>query len=192
MTAPRSWDVIRQTPHADCKVYQVTRDTCRHPDDGRIGDFFVMHCPNWVLVLALTPDNQLVMVRQYRFGNRLLSWEIPGGVMDKDESPLDTAVRELREETGFVGRDPVLLGSCSPNPALQNNRSHVVLIRDCERHAAQDWDEHEELEVTLMDRTTVTAHILDGRIHHALALNALYFLELYERGMLQPPVSPQG
>src|SRR5664279_4692538 len=107
-----------------------------------------MHAPDWVNVLALTPDHRLVLVRQFRFGVDAFSLEIPGGVMEPDEDPVAAGLRELREETGFTGRGARLLGSVHPNPAIQSNRCHIVLVEEAVRTEALEWDADEEIEVT--------------------------------------------
>ena len=83
---------------------------------------------DWVLALPVTDDGRLVMVRQYRFGTRDLSTEAPGGIMEAGEDPRVTAARETEEETGFAGGRARLLGTCAPNPAIQANRCHFVLL----------------------------------------------------------------
>ncbi|HEX2861258.1 MAG TPA: NUDIX hydrolase, partial [Lacunisphaera sp.] len=129
--------------------------------------------PDWVNVVALTSAHQLVLVRQFRYGTDDFSLEVPGGVIDPGEDPVAAGVRELREETGFVGSSARLLGSVHPNPAMQNNRCHLVLVENARREAALEWDPDEELEV--VTRTVDEAYALayNGGITHALVLNAL-------------------
>lgn len=132
---------------------------------------------DWVVAVAITPTDEIVLVRQYRFGSETMSLELPGGIIDAGESPIDAAQRELIEETGFIGTHARLLGSTHPNPAIQRNRNHIVLIENvrCERPSA--WDEHEELEVLVWPIEEALAAARDGRITHALMLNALLLYE---------------
>ena len=100
----------------------------RHPVRGTEKEFIVAHAPDWVNVVAVTPEGKIVLVRQFRFGSNALSLEVPGGVMEEGEDPIAAGVRELSEETGYGGGKARLLGSVHPNPAIQDNRCHFVLV----------------------------------------------------------------
>ena len=169
-----TWDHVSSELHADCKVYQVFKDRCRHPLSGKEGDFYLGKYSNWVQVIALTEDGQMVMVRQYRFGSKSITLELPAGCMNDGESPENAAIRELREETGYVGSRVNLIGSCEPNPALQDNLNYFVLIEDCKKIEDTDWDEHEELETCLYSKEEVLKKAKSGEITHALTLSALF------------------
>lgn len=177
MAEPAAWDVLQDSLHADCRVFKVHRQRCKHPHDSREGDFFVIRCADWVLALPVTKDGRLVLVRQYRFGTRDLSWEPPGGVLDAGETPEAGALRETREETGYTPARVRPLGRCSPNPAIQGNRAHFVLLEDCEPGAPTDLDPNEEIETALFTGDETVRMILDGRIHHAIAVNAIFHLK---------------
>ena len=172
---PARWEILDRTEEAACRVFSVVRKLCRHPIRGREDDFYVLESSDWVNSVAVTPDGRMVLVEQYRFGSEDLSLEVPGGLMDLGENPIDAAERELKEETGFVGRRSRLLGSVRPNPAIQSNRCHIVLIEGAERLVDIDWDENEELAVQLTSVAEVYAMAHSGKITHALALNALFF-----------------
>ena len=96
---------------------------------------------------AVTPDGRIVLVRQFRFGIDDFSLEIPGGVVEPGEDPVAAGTRELREETGFGGPRARLLASVHPNPAIQRNRCHLVLVEGVECGESLDWDEDEEISV---------------------------------------------
>jgi ADP-ribose pyrophosphatase len=147
-------------------------DYC-HPERGTHREFVVIDAPDWVNVLALTARGNLVMVNQFRYGVDAFSWEIPGGVIERGEDPVAAGLRELAEETGFVGKSARLLGSVNPNPAIMNNRCHLVLVEDVVPTAAQAWDPDEEIEVETVPVDEVYAWAQSGRITHSLVLNAL-------------------
>ncbi len=177
-TPPAPWLRVREEQVADCRVFRVKRRRLRHERDGREGDFYVIEAPDWVHVLPLTAKGEIILVRQWRFGTENLSWEPPGGVMDPGENVLATAQRELLEETGHTGGPPREIAHCAPNPAIQNNHVHFVLMENCARTAALDLDPHEELETGLFPLSEIPAMIRRGEIFHSLALNALQFLFL--------------
>jgi 8-oxo-dGTP pyrophosphatase MutT (NUDIX family) len=172
-------------------VFDVLHARYRHPGRGRERDFVVIQAPDWVNVIALTPDLRLVLVRQFRFGIDDFSLEIPGGVMEPGEDPLAAAQRELREETGHTGQSARILGGVHPNPAIMNNVCHLVLIEQAARNAALHWDHDEEIEILTAPVDDVYAWARAGRIRHALVLDALLLFEpVWERlrpGRAAPP-----
>ncbi|GHC05449.1 NUDIX hydrolase [Cerasicoccus arenae] len=184
---PANWDLIRSTHHADCKVYEVVKERFRHPGDEREDDFYTMKCRDWVLVLALTADKQLVLVNQFRFGVRSSSWEMPGGVIDdEDADPMIAGPRELVEETGYEGDPPHYLGWCHPNPALQNNRAHFIVVENCHLRQGQNLDPNEELQVKVIPVDEAYAMMTHCEITHSMAINALFWLQRYLAGEPTP------
>jgi ADP-ribose pyrophosphatase len=174
---PPRWQKLREEPHAATRIFSVVRAMFRHPRRAKEQDFFVINAPDWVNVVALTPDGQLVLVRQFRYGINEFSLEIPGGVIDAGEDPVAAGLRELREESGYVGRNARLLGSIHPNPAMQSNRCHLVLVEEARREAELEWDPDEELEILTKPVDDVFALVAAGGITHALVLDALLLFQ---------------
>lgn len=123
------------------------------------------------------------MVRQWRFGAAALSLEPPGGVAGPGEDPLATAERETREETGYAGGRAVSLGHAAPNPALQDNRCHFVMLEGVADGAPRALDEHEEIEVLPMAPTEALRRVREGETTHALAELALLRLREARPGL---------
>ncbi|MFA6287510.1 MAG: NUDIX hydrolase [Opitutaceae bacterium] len=170
---PSPWEKGASRPLASTRIFDVRGVGYRHPVRGTEREFIVIDTPDWVNVVALTPDHHLVLVNQFRFGIDGFSWEIPGGVIERGEDPVAAGLRELQEETGFVGKTARLLGSVNPNPAIMNNRCHLVLVEDAVRTAALEWDADEEIAVGMLPVDEVYAWAHSGRITHSLVLNAL-------------------
>src|SRR3954464_14605502 len=106
----KPWTKIRTRPLGDFRIFTLRADEKISPRTNESHEFFIIDCVNWVNVVAVTPDQELVMIEQFRHGSNTVELEIPGGTMDpEDESPVATGVRELREETGFEGRNPRLI-----------------------------------------------------------------------------------
>lgn len=173
------WEKLGDAALATTRVFELRSTRYRHPVRLTERDFIVAHPPDWVNVLALTPEHHLVMVRQFRFGTESFSWEIPGGVLHRGEDPVVGGGRELREETGFTGDAARVLGMVHPNPAIQSNRCHFVLVEQAVPTAALEWDADEEIEVTTLPVEEVFARAYAGGITHGLVLDALLFFQKY-------------
>lgn len=171
--SPSRWEKGASRSLAATRIFDLRGVQFRHPVRGTEREFVVIDAPDWVNVLALTPDHRLVMVNQFRYGIDAFSWEIPGGMIDAGEDPVTAAVRELQEETGYVGTSARLLGSVNPNPAIMNNRCHLVLVENAVLREAQEWDDDEEIELTTVPVDEVYAWAQSGRITHSLVLNGL-------------------
>ncbi len=175
--SPSRWEKGPSRSLADTRIFDVRGVEFRHPVRDTRREFVVIAAPDWVNVVALTPDHRLVLVNQFRYGTDAFSWEVPGGVIDLGEDPVAAGVRELEEETGYTGKAARLLGSVNPNPAILNNRCHLVLVEDAVRTKEQDWDPDEEIEVTAVPVDEAYAWARSGRITHSLVLNALFLFE---------------
>jgi ADP-ribose pyrophosphatase len=181
----RPWPTLSSDPVADCRVFRVRRDHKRSPRTGGLHDFFILECSSWVNVIALTPGGEIILIEQYRHGTESVELEIPGGVMDPGEaSPLDTAVRELREETGYEGEEARIIGRILPNPAIQNNTAYTVLVQRCvQRHQVQ-FDHAEDLVTRLESLDALPPLVAAGRIRHSLVVVAFYHFDLWRRGLV--------
>jgi len=174
---PSHWEVLSEKHIANCKVFDVYEEHCRHPVDGRKGDFYSIASRDWVNTLAITSKQEIILVRQYRFAIRELSWEIPGGIIDPGESPLAAGLRELREETGYIGENSRLLAHCSPNPAILRNLCYFAFTENVQRTEEIDLDPNEEIEVCAVPLSKVFDWARDLKIRHTLTINALFYLQ---------------
>ncbi|MBX3324126.1 MAG: NUDIX hydrolase [Phycisphaeraceae bacterium] len=154
--------------------------TCPTEPD-RSGNFAVINSPDWVNVLAITPDENMVLVEQFRFGVAGLSLEIPGGIVDPGEEPATTAVRELAEETGYVGDPPIPLGAISGNAAILNNRVHTYLVRNARLDRPQNLDENEQIRVVLAPLSDAPRLLRSGTIHHSIVVAAFALYNAWTR-----------
>src|SRR4051812_40487809 len=117
----KPWNRTRSEAAGDYRIFTIRRERKVSPRTASEHEFFVIDSVNWVNVIALTPTREMIMVEQYRHGSNTVELEIPGGMMDaEDASPEATAVRELREETGYVGTGVRVIGKVFPNPAIMS------------------------------------------------------------------------
>ena len=140
---------------------------------------FVLDQPDWVNVIPLTAENQVVMIEQWRHGTRSVQLETPGGLMEQGERPLECAHRELLEETGYKAGELTLLGTVHPNPALQSNRQHYVLAKGCHRVAELKLDQAEDIVVRLVPLAEIPTLVRTGQITHGIVIAGFYLLHLH-------------
>jgi ADP-ribose pyrophosphatase len=178
------WKKVRSTPLGDFRIFKLRSDVKVSPRTGEEHDYFVIEAVNWVNVIAVTPDQQLVMIEQYRHGSDTVELEIPGGMMDPGETdPVATAVRELREETGYEGENARVLGKIWSNPAILSNITYTVLIENCRLKHKVDWDHAEDLVTKLVPASDVPQLVADEKIGHSLVVVALFHFDLWQRGL---------
>jgi len=138
---------------------------------------------DWVNITPITPQGEIVLVRQYRRGTDNITLEIPAGSLDPDErDPRSAALRELREETGYVPGEIKLIGKVAVNPAIMSNYCYIYLATNCTLQAELAPDPTEEIAVELVPLKQIRRMIESGEIVHSLGvLGLLWSLDHYER-----------
>jgi ADP-ribose pyrophosphatase len=174
---PSRWVRGSERTLISTRVLDLRSERFRHPVRGTEREFVVIHAPDWVNVVAVTADRRIVLVRQFRFGVNALSLEIPGGVIEEGEDPVAAGMRELSEETGYGGGRVRLLGSVNPNPAIQDNRCHFVLVEDAVPTDPTKWDDDEEIQVSTVPVAEALGLARSGGITHSLSVAALMLFE---------------
>ena len=182
----RPWKKVSTKQIGDFRIFKLRSDTYISPRTQKEHDFFVLESVHWVNIIATTPAQELVMVEQYRFGSNTVELEIPGGMMDPGKTdPVATAVRELREETGYEGERARLLGRVHANPAILNNTCYTVLIENCQLKHPVSFDQGEDLVTRLVPVADIPRLVAEEKIGHPLVVVALYYLDLWQRGIKQ-------
>ena len=126
--------------------FKVRKDKCESPEGKIIDPYYVYEFPDWVTAVALTEDNKVVLVRQYRHAAGEVSIELPGGCVDETDNNLETAIaRELLEETGYSFSSYNYLGKISSNPSTNNNWMHMFLAKGGKKVSEQNLDGNEEI-----------------------------------------------
>lgn len=174
MSEDRHWQVTASRLVLSDRWIRLRADTCVAPSGAVLDPFYVLEYPDWVHAVAITDDDRLVMNRQYRHGSGEVHLELPGGMMDpEDASPLVTAERELREETGFGAAEFRHVVSLRPNPATHTNRMHTVLALGARAESIQALDHGEEIEVELLPVDTALRLVRDGGVQQAMHVASL-------------------
>ncbi|VTR35517.1 NUDIX hydrolase [Sphingobacterium thalpophilum] len=160
-----------------CKEPWATlrKDTCELPD-GRINDhYYVLEYPDWVNMVGITEQNELLVIKQYRHGAGMLSLEIPAGTMEPGENPVDAAIREMLEETGYAFDHIEEIATLYANPATSGNVTYTYLMTGGRKVQEQALDDHEEIDVYLVPLPEAKKMLLDNRFSQALHSSALFY-----------------
>jgi ADP-ribose pyrophosphatase len=178
----RSWKTVQREQIADCRVFSVHRQISLREHDalGETHDFYVFKPRDWVNVIAVTPENEVVLIVQYRHGVENFTLEIPGGMVDlEDESSAVAGGRELLEETGYGYDELIFLGQNHPNPAIQSNVCDTYLALGARPKTTPRFDSTEEVAIKLVPMNEIESLIRNNTISHALVVVAFQYLHLF-------------
>ncbi len=170
----KDWELLDSKIDRDYRVFRIAVNHALSPRTREVGEFYTIETNDWVNIIPLTEDENVVMIKQYRHGSQDITLEIPGGLVD-DEGHKEAALRELKEETGYGGEDIQYLGAVNPNPAIFNNLCHTYLVKDAKKVAETNFDPDEDIEVALVPLKKILPLIEDGTITHALVVIAFHF-----------------
>jgi ADP-ribose pyrophosphatase len=166
-------------PLASRQIHPTVRvDTCELPN-GQIIEPIILEFSDWACVFALTEQQEVLLIRLYRHGVGKIIWEIPGGVVDPGETPLEAIQRELLEETGYGGGRFIETGIVSPNPDNHTNDMHIFLALDVEKIGPQHADDLDRIEVHPIPLDEVIRMAQNGEFLQAMHLSALFFALSY-------------
>jgi 8-oxo-dGTP pyrophosphatase MutT (NUDIX family) len=166
------WEILKREAMAETRIFSMEKRRCRSRATHVEADFVVLNSRDWVNIVALTKSEHIVLIKQYRAGTDEVTLEIPGGVCDPGENPVQAGQRELREETGFTAEACRLLGLVRPNPAFLSNRCYTVLATGCDKKVATNFDHDEEIETIEVPLNVFSERIRNGDIDHSLVWSA--------------------
>ena len=167
-----------------CPIFEVSKIR-RESQDGRVGDFITVNCPEWVVIIPIFKDEdgvvRVIVEQQYRHGSDSVTREFPAGLVEKDEDALTAAKREIVEESGGVAGKVTLLGNLSPNNAFMSNRQYFFLAEDLEKVSDQNLDQNEEIDILSLPLSDVIDEMGTGLSDNALMMAATGLLMKEER-----------
>ncbi len=166
------WKLLGSRYVSAHRIFRVREDRYRIAPAGDEREFVVLEGPDWINIIPVTDDGEVVLVRQYRHGVQQVTLEIPGGMAEWGEDPQDAAIRELREETGYAPTRVTPLGWAFPNPAIQSNRCHFYVAEGVHRVGEPEFDPCERIEIVTRPLREIPALIRTGQIAHSLVVLA--------------------
>jgi 8-oxo-dGTP pyrophosphatase MutT (NUDIX family) len=164
---------------ADYRIFRVLQKRGRSPRTGEAVVYHALELADWVQIIPRTASGELIMVEQFRPGAEISSLEFPAGLIDEGEEPIVAGIRELEEETGYRTASAQLVGSIFPNPAIQDNRLHILYAAACDPGGVINQDAAEDVNVRLVTEDQLPALIQAGEINHALVLTAWQLYQLW-------------
>uniref|UniRef100_A0A0C1NAW7 Nudix hydrolase domain-containing protein n=1 Tax=Tolypothrix bouteillei VB521301 TaxID=1479485 RepID=A0A0C1NAW7_9CYAN len=179
-----NWNLLNFKYIVKDKWISLRADTCQMPNGKIVEPYYVLEYPTWVNIVALTKNQEIILVKQYRHGLQKTVLELPCGAVEaEDISPLAAAKRELLEETGYTSDNFVETGILSPNPATHNNLTHCFLATNVEKVSELNLDDTEQIDISLLPLERTIEVIESGIVLQALHISSL-FLALKTLGNL--------
>jgi len=175
----KKWKILSTREIFKTKIFSLKEDIVQSPKKGSSHPVWSLDVSNWINIIPVTIDNNVILVNQYRFGNRDITLEIPGGMVDLGEDPKEAAIRELYEETGYESSNVIEIGKVLPNPALMANYTFTYLALESKKTRMQKLDGMEDIEILEVPLDEIPAYIDEGKIEHSLVISAFYFLDRY-------------
>lgn len=168
------WRVLSSAITYQKKWMQVKEEACELPDGRVLAPYIIISVPDFCNVVMVTAAEQVVMVKQYRHAAGIVSVELPGGMIDKDEDPLTAVKREMEEETGYTSDEVELLFTVHPNPPLESNRAWFYLAKNVHLTKPTAYDAYEDIALVLLSKAEFMELLLKHGFTHGTQSGAMY------------------
>lgn len=169
----KNWTKIQEKNIFKNPIINVTEKKYRYDIINEEMDFTIVKMNNWSLIVPVTDKNEFIIVKQFRAGTESDTFEFAGGSIDKDESPINAAKRELLEETGATADEFLPLGVLDPNPAFMCNKCNVFFAKNAKITHNQKLDKFEDTEPVTVPYSELLDMVKDGRFSQSLSIAAL-------------------
>ncbi len=170
------WKINNSNYLVNDKWLKLRADSCTMPNGTVLEPYYVFEYSNWINVLPITSENEVILVKQYRHGIQDVVLELPSGCIDKnDASPLEAAKRELLEETGYSGSNFIQTSIVSANPANHNNQTFCFLATDLKKTSEICLDKGEDIETVLIPFNDFITMFKENRFNQALHVSSIFY-----------------
>lgn len=168
------WKTLSSKYIYDDRWFRARADSCQFPDGRIIEPYYIVELPDWCNVILVTKDERVILVRQYRYPIDTATYELPGGVIEKNEDPKLAAKREMEEETGYTSDDIEFLMKLSPNPAVNNNTAYFFLVRNAVPTVSTNPDLFEDIDIVSFSKEEIIAFVQENQMPHGVQVGPMY------------------
>lgn len=168
------WKKLSSKYIYDDRWFRARADSCAFPDGRIIEPYYVVELPDWCNTVVVTADERIILVRQYRYPVDQTTYELPGGIIEKGEDPLNAAIREMEEETGYTSEDVSFLMKLAPNPAINNNTAYFFLAKNAVPAGKQHFDALEDMDTVSFSKEEIWQLLRENQLQHGVQIGPLY------------------
>jgi len=172
------WEKLSEKTLINTPIFEFKQIELLHSVKHTKHNFYIIDSRDWVNIIPITKNNEILLIKQYRAGSDQITIEVPGGIIDNDESPEETAKRELEEETGCYAEKFIKIGEVFPNPAFITNKCHYVVALGVHPGGHTHFDPSEYIEKFIVPMDKIPEMIKNGEISHAITIDAFIYLHL--------------